>query len=298
MTDVLLATCSDLPEGDEDAALLMAALQRQGLVGTWRVWDDPSADWSAPLVVVRSTWDYTRARDRFLAWGRQVAGLRNPVALIEWNSDKTYLRDLASAGVPTVPTAWWAPGEAEPEFARTGEVVVKPSVGAGSRGAGRFAASDRARIDEHVAALHSAGRTVMIQPYLAGVDVVGERALVYFDGSFSHAITKGAMLPAGTVNTLGGDELFVEERITPATATPAELAVGRRALDALAARLDVVPLYARVDLLPSTDGPVLVELELTEPSLFLAHAEGAADRFARALAVHASAPRRDGVAQQ
>ena len=41
--------------------------------------------------------------------------------------------------------------------------------------------------------------------------------------------------------------------------------------------------YARVDLLPSAKGPQLLELELTEPSLFFHTATSAADRFVAAL---------------
>jgi hypothetical protein len=49
----------------------------------------------------------------------------------------------------------------------------------------------------------------------------------------------------------------------------------------------VAPLYARVDLLPSPDGPVVVEVEITEPSLFLTYDEAAADRFAAAIEARA-----------
>ncbi|NDB06818.1 MAG: hypothetical protein EBX95_14095, partial [Acidimicrobiia bacterium] len=44
-----------------------------------------------------------------------------------------------------------------------------------------------------------------------------------------------------------------------------------------------LPLYARVDLLPTADGPIIIELEMTEPSLYVSLGDGAADRFARAV---------------
>jgi hypothetical protein len=42
--------------------------------------------------------------------------------------------------------------------------------------------------------------------------------------------------------------------------------------------------YARVDLVQTDNGPVVMELELVEPALFLEEATGAVDRFARHLA--------------
>src|SRR6266487_3842104 len=103
MPAVLLVTCAELPAGDEDGDLMCAALLDAGVDSRWVVWDDTGIDWSHNLAVVRSTWDYTNDRDAFLAWARSVHLLANPAEVIEWNSDKTYLRDLAAAGVPIVP---------------------------------------------------------------------------------------------------------------------------------------------------------------------------------------------------
>lgn len=279
---VLLATCAELPEGDEDAELLLAALAAADVPARWAAWTDAAIDWSNALVVLRSTWDYSTRRSNFLRWARAVPRLANAVGVVAWNTDKTYLADLAAAGVPTVPTRVVPVGEPA-QLPTDGEYVLKPSVGAGSRGAGRFAADRNEAAAEHVEQLHAAGRTVLVQPYLSGVDDDGERALIYLDGSFSHAVTKGAMLPAGTVHPVDGWELFVEEKITPAEPSSAELAVGEQAIAFVRERFGT-PLYARVDLLPAADGPLLVEFELTEPSLFLQHGDGAADRFAAAIA--------------
>jgi len=202
---------------------------------------------------------------------------------VEWNSDKTYLADLAAAGVPVVPTAIAAPGQDLAPAAV--EVVVKPSVGAGSRGVGRFTPDRFREAQEHAAELHAAGRTVLVQPYLADVDHAGEAALVYFDGRFSHAVTKGAMIPAGVTHSVHGDALYIEENIQPRVPRDAELAVGDAALHYIRGRFGADQLYTRVDLLPGPYGPVLVELELVEPSLFLHdEPEGrAAIRFAEAI---------------
>jgi len=280
---VLLATCADLPDGDEDAAVLLAALEEVGLAARYAVWDDPAVDWSAGLTVLRSTWDYTRDRAAFLDWVRRVPQVANEAAIVEWSTDKAYLVDLGLAGVPVVPTEIARPGEALPSF--TVEVVVKPSVGAGSRGVGRFTPDRFGEAQEHAERLHAAGRTVLVQPYLHGVDETGEAALVYFDGRYSHAVTKGAMIPAATAHPVDGGALYIEENITPRRASAAELAAWDAALAYVRERFGADPLYTRVDLLPGPDGPVLVELELVEPSVFLIHDEDgrAAAQFAAAI---------------
>jgi hypothetical protein len=221
----------------------------------------------------------------FLAWVDRTATLTtviNPPAVIRWNTDKHYLGDLARAGVPVVPTRFVEPGDpASPAlegFLReesAAEWVVKPAVGAGSRDAARYARGDERPAIEHIERLLHAGRSVLLQPYLAQVDRHGETALIYFGGRFSHAVRKGPLLRRGAAENPG---LFAEEQITPRTPAAQERQIGDRVLAALPFP---TPLYARVDLLPSPDGePRLLELELTEPSLFFAQAPGAAARLA------------------
>ncbi len=281
MARVLLATCAEVPEGDDDDRPATEALRAAGVEAVPAVWDDPSVDWTAAdLVVVRSTWDYARRRDEFLAWARSVPRLANPAPVLDWNSDKTYLRQLADAGLPVVPTTWYQPGDEVAEPA--GEVVVKPTVSAGARDTARHAAADGAR--RHARSLLDAGRAVMVQPYLAAVDTAGETGLVWMGDRFSHAFRKGALLTPGAEVT---DELFLAESIGARQASAVELEVAERVLDALA-RLAPVPrdalLYARVDLVPGPDGdPVLLELELTEPSLWFVADPTAPARWARAV---------------
>jgi glutathione synthase/RimK-type ligase-like ATP-grasp enzyme len=269
--------------------LLDAALQAEGIEASWRVWNDPDTDWSRfDLVIVRSTWDYTADRDAFIDWTRRVPRLANPAEVIAWNTDKTYLRDVGDAGIKIVPTAWIEPG-------RTvklpgGEFVVKPSVGASSNGAGRFAAAVTGQLDAaraHAGMLHDAGRTVMVQPYLAGVDTAGETALVYVEGKLSHAVGKGAMLPQSAAYGLTSGlstSMSLVERITPREPDAAELRLGDQVLDLIRDRFGGDLLYARIDILPAPDGPVVIELELTEPSLFLEHDASAAGHLAAAVA--------------
>lgn len=252
-------------------------------------WDDPDVTWAGfSLVVVRSVWDYPRRRDELLGWAERVAALAplaNPPGILRWNSDKRYLLDLARAGVPVVPTTIAAPGE--PVAWPRGEVVVKPTVSAGSIDTDRYPEERRAEARAHVARLHADGRAAMVQPYLSAVETRGEAALVYLDGALVHTVRKGPMLMPGLV-TVGG--LFVEEDIRPAVAGDAEREVARRTLDAIPGR-EAPLLYARVDLVFTDDGePLVLELELVEPSLFLAHGTGVAEALVRAIARRASRP--------
>ena len=278
---IALVTCAQLA-GGEDAQELDAALSALGMQSTWQVWNDPAVDWPAlGLAILRSTWDYPGDRRAFLAWAESVPRLANAVDVVAWNSDKRYLGDVAAAGIPVVPSEWSDPGE--PVNLPTGEFVVKPSVGAGSRGVGRFGPDGHAAARSHAAALHDAGRVVMVQPYLADVDTSGETALIYFDGAFSHAVRKAPMLPEATVHDVGPDGtagIVVPERITTHRADPDELRLGARVMALLRGRFGADLLYARVDVIPTPYGPVVLELELIEPSLHFRYDQDAAARFA------------------
>ncbi|HEY7009253.1 MAG TPA: hypothetical protein VH395_09945, partial [Jatrophihabitantaceae bacterium] len=234
MRPVLLATCAAYPDGDEDSPALLAALRERGLDARLVVWTDPAVAWATGVVVLRSTWDYTLRRAQFLQWVASVPCLHNPAEVVRWNSDKVYLHELETAGVPITPTVVAPPG-VPATFPDSAEFVVKPSVGAGSRGAGRFAADSREAAAAHAATLHAAGRTVLVQPYQSGVDEAGETALMYFDGRFSHAVRKGPMLAADTAHDVAETSgLFLEENITAREPSRAELTVGGRVIDVLA----------------------------------------------------------------
>jgi glutathione synthase/RimK-type ligase-like ATP-grasp enzyme len=262
--------------------LLLAALARSGVRARPAVWDDPSEDWGAfSLVVVRSTWDYITRRPEFVAWARSVPRLANPAPVVGWNTDKRYLADLGGAGLPVADTTWVALGE--PAVLPDGPFVVKPTVSSGSQDSARYRGdgSDADQALAHVARLHAAGRTAMVQPYLGAVDTAGESALVYLGGRLSHTVRKGPMLAVGRIP---GD--VEHQAVGPRPATAAEEAVAERALGAVPGVAGPAGLlYARVDLVPGDDGrPVVLELELTEPSLFLDTDPAAAGRLAAAIA--------------
>lgn len=266
---------------DDDLAPLLDALQQRGHRAEAVAWDDRTVSWSRfDLALLRSPWDYTERPVEFLNWCDQVAKrtpVLNPPALVRWNTDKRYLADLEAAGVPVIPSHFIAPGEDPAGFPQHAEFVVKPCIGAGSRDTQRYTAPHREAAIAHATRLLDAGRHVLVQPYLDAVDTVGETALLYFSGQFSHAIRKGPLL---TRDGQATSSLFAPEAITPREPSPAEVALAQATLAAIPGG---APLYARVDLLPSPEGPRLLELELTEPSLFFDHAPGSAVRFAAAI---------------
>ncbi len=249
-------------------------------------WDDDGADWDAfDLVVLRSTWDYAERHGEFLDWLDRVPRLANPADVVRWSTDKRYLGELAAAGVPVAPTAYLAPGE-RLELP-PGRFVVKPAVSAGGRHAASYRPEAAGAAADHVRRLHAAGRTVIVQPYLDGLDTAGETGLVFVGGRYSHAFRKGPLLADRSEPATG---LYLEEEISPRTPSRNELETAERALAALPfAAADL--LYARVDLAPGTDGPVVLEVELAEPSLYLWCSPEAAERFADAIAAAATLSR-------
>ncbi|MGP4015670.1 ATP-grasp domain-containing protein [Saccharopolyspora sp. 5N708] len=285
MARVLLASCAELPESDGDDTALPAVLGEVGVSAGWAPWDDPAVDFAAAdLVILRATWDYPARRAEFLKWCESVPNLANPADVVRWNTDKHYLVDLAASGLDVVPTQLIAPGSAAdwPD----GEFVLKPSVGAGSRGAGRFGPGSLDAAREHLDGLHADSHVVVLQPYQEAVDREGETALVFLGGAYSHAFVKGAMLSESAA--LDDSGLFVGETLRPVVPEPALRRAAEDAMDGLGAFLGTDRrelLYARVDLVRASDGrPLLLELELAEPSLGFQQTDGGAQlRFASAV---------------
>jgi O-ureido-D-serine cyclo-ligase len=276
---------------DEDLPPLQRALEEAGARVTIARWDDPKLDWpSFDLALLRSTWDYARRLPEFLQWIEATAAktrLLNPPDVVRWNTDKHYLGVLERAGVPVVPSTFVEPGEDAARaldafleaHAQAEDAVIKPSVGAGSKDAQRHARDSRKEMQAHLKRMLDAGRSALLQPYLPGVDAHGETALLFFNGEYSHAIRKGPLLARGAAPAAG---LFAVEEITAREPSGAERDIAQRALAAIPFERPL--LYARVDLIHDESGaPRLLELELTEPSVFLDHAAGSAERFAKAI---------------
>ncbi|MGE0785367.1 MAG: RimK family alpha-L-glutamate ligase [Sandaracinaceae bacterium] len=274
---VACVTCRVLPEPDPDQEILLDAIRRRGADASLAAWDDPDVAWDRyDVCVLRSAWNYYHDRPGFLAWARRVDGvsrLENPLSVVEDNTDKRYLARLAAAGVPIVPTEIVAPGE-RPELdallARRGwdDVVIKPLIGAASHRNLRARPGQEARA--HLAEL-AAGPGALLQPYLQGVEEPGERSIIWIDGAVTHAIRKTA-------------RFWGEDERVSLDAVPIPLGGEALLLAALAALGHDELVYARVDVVPDAVGELaIMEVELTEPSLYLAQSDVALERFADAL---------------
>lgn len=281
MIALRIASCQPLPEPDPDAEPLEAALAAAGLPAAVLGWDDPSVDWDAPVpTILRTTWNYALAPEAFRAWLARAAAaapLWNPLPLVLDNLHKRYLVELRQRGVATVPTLLverhqrLSLEEAADGFG-VDRLVVKPAIGAGSLDTERFQRGDDVRFASHVERLAQRGE-VLVQPFVESVQDYGERSLVWIDGELSHAIRKTPRFSGDAERTDG-----------PLPIADDEAVLARAALAPLVERYGDDLLYARVDMARSDRGdPMLMELELIEPSLFFARRPGSAERFVAAL---------------
>ncbi len=277
--DVALVTCAALPGLHSDDRYILHALRGRRIDADPVVWEDSYQDWSRPkLCVIRSTWDYAYRLDEFLTWAERVAAvsrLVNPLHVLSWSAHKSYLCDLEARGIRVTPTELLKRGgrvALDAIMTKRGwaDVVVKPAVGASGRHAIRVATETIARGQEHLDRLLPF-EDILVQPYLPTIGRSGELSLVFIDGEFTHAVRKEA----------GEGEFRVHDDYggTVATAKPnrRELAMASRALEAVGDRT----IYARVDMARSPDGgPLVTELELVEPELFLRFSATAVERLA------------------
>jgi glutathione synthase/RimK-type ligase-like ATP-grasp enzyme len=293
---IAVATCRTLPAHERDDLPLLAALRERGMHVEQPSWDDGAVDWSGfDAVLIRTTWDYQDRHAQFVAWAERVASctmLFNPGPLVGWNTHKQYLRELEQHGVPLAETVWFAAGHehdlAAAVHARGIERgFLKPLVGANARNTLRFDVGNReelGRAQAHLSRM-TAGADMMLQPYLASVEREGELSVIFFDGTFSHAVRK---VPAAGDYRVQDDWGAHDE---PVALEPEAFAVCEQTFSCMAACFQqrgwdiALPLlYARVDLLRDAAGRfVLNELEIVEPSLFFRHGPQAPQMLADAL---------------
>ncbi len=273
-----IVTCRELPEPDVDQELMLGALRKAGMDAALLPWNGGGADPSAfDHCVLRSCWDYHCDPDRFMLWvdrAERQTVLRNQAKVVRWNIHKRYLTDLKNAGLPVVPTVFVDQGATLPLVeALAGndwaDIVVKPCVSAGSANTRRFRSAASGEADSFLRH-HTQTRDMMIQPYLPSVETGGERAVIWIDGTCTHAIEKSPRFH-------DQDEHVSDAR----RVTSDELEMMDRALGII----DEPLMYARLDTMLGPSGERLVsEFELIEPSLFLLQSERALGAFVSAVA--------------
>lgn len=252
------------PDPDLDIPFAIKAAEQLEIDLVFANWNDKSIAWeSFDAAVIRSAWDYVPVRDEFLQFAKNVetkTKLFNSYDVMRWNTDKKYLSNLENKGVPIIPTKFasnideampavsWAFGIAE-------AIAIKPTVGAGARLAGK--ATTEAEAIEFVKRILEAKRTAIIQPYVSSVDDEGEKAIIVINGEISHVAKKVPALTKGGHGDAAG-QLEITNEIRD---------IVKNISNAVSEWDDL--LFARVDVVRMGEKLVLMELELTEPWLFM-----------------------------
>ncbi len=282
MPRIAFATSSKYANLTEDDRTLLDPLARHGLQAHPAVWNDPAFDWSrCNAVVIRSCWDYHLQPEKFLRWIGQLESANipifNPASLISWNSNKSYLRELDTSGIPIVPTFWPEDSAAITLERKLKELdwpkaVVKPRISATAYRTQLVTADNAAQAQTLFDELHR-GPGVMLQKFIPSISSEGEWSLIFFGGKFSHAVLKRPKPGDFRVqNDFGGSSRLADPPLHV-------LASATRAVEAVDPTV-----YARVDGVVDQGRFLLMELELIEPMLFLAEHPEAPTRFAAAIA--------------
>ncbi len=283
MVRIAFVTQATAPDVSTDDALAVAALAQSGIEVSPVPWDDSAADWTGfEAVVLRSCWNYYLRVDSFTAWlqglVRKAVRVINPPNAVFETIDKRYLLRLAASGLPVVASRY-VPVCTQQSLGNAiqalgiSQWVVKPAVAAEGYGAFRGTSFVTTRLWSAIAPT-LAGRAVLVQPYYASIESTGELSLVYFHGTFSHAVRKhpgpGDFRVQASFEGTACAALADWDCIELGTRTLEETWIGQ-------------PPFARVDLVRGEDGWVIMEVELIEPRLYLSSTPAAPNRFSAAL---------------
>lgn len=264
---------------DYDMPLITDAFKDTDVQAEIQFWDNSNIDWSQyDLVILRSPWTYMEKIQSFVEFCQLIERdsiLLNPLSAIKWNSDKNYLKQLESQGVPIVPTEIiYSTDQVNTTLITiknsgwdAKEVVIKPTIGAYSSGVVRLPIDQIDNINRHVDYLLGLKKGVIIQPYLNTIEEHGETNMIYFNNIYSHAIKKEALL-----SNLGVTKTPDMDLRSPKVASDEEKALAHKILNLVGSNLELSQplLYARLDFIEDKDSrPLLLELEITEPSLSL-----------------------------
>ncbi len=273
--DIRFVSCAAPAVPDLDTPVLVDSLVASGARVDVADWRDSSVDWSnATVTMLRSPWDYVHHLDEFIAWAERASTtseLWNPLALLRWNTHKSYLLDLQARGAPIVPTVVLLAGSAASldaicDAQGWNAVVVKPAIASGGDGARRGDVGD-VTLQAHLDTLLEQGE-VLVQPYVDAVERDGEVSVVLLDGRFSHALRKR---PAAGDYRVQEHHGGTTELVDP---SPGVIELAERVCGVL----PTLTLYARIDLVSLGERWHVIEAEVTEPSLWLDLAPAGATR--------------------
>jgi hypothetical protein len=266
-----LITYKNSPKIAPGDQLLVEPLKKQGFNPVAVPWDDEKIDWSTfDVVIFRSSWNYHRKYEQFLAWLDLIEKLNIPVwnsiSIIRWNSNKKYLKDLEYKGIPIVPTVFVGKGEKYflsdiANHKHWTDLVIKPAIGIYSYNVQFVNRNDYDKKQKEFEKL-SGQSGVLIQPYMEEAWRSGEYSFVFIGNEFSHAVVKTA---TNKITIAESGKKIIRQAV------------------AVIEKINSPLLYARVDAVIQNDTLNLTELELIEPRLYFDTDPRSPVRFAKAL---------------
>jgi glutathione synthase/RimK-type ligase-like ATP-grasp enzyme len=289
---VYLVSSLDLIHADEENIYLETALKKRGFNSKIVCWDDTTIEWNkADLVISRMTGTYFKDPQRFLKWAGKVdktTKLWNPYPIIEWNIHKSYLIELQKKGIP-IPETILIPQNTEQSFESILEMIpwddfiVKPCIAAGSGGLRRFT-KDSPDFETHLWNLNKHGfvqvfifgnlefipSDTLIQQFIPEIKENGESSLIFFGSKYSHSMIKKAKVDDFRAHPIWGATI---ERYNP---TESEIDICLEILNMLEHPIE----YARFDMIPIEEQPLIIEVELIDPNLFFDQLPETVESFA------------------
>ena len=278
---------------EKESIFLKQALERRGIKTRFVLWEDTEIDWSEPeLTISRTTSSYLFATEQFFNWAEEVekkSTLWNSSHVMMWNHHKRYIMELQEKGIP-VPETILIPQNTDKSLDTIldeipwDDFVIKPCIGAGSCGLKRFT-KDSHDLEPHLLSLNRHGfyfdypglgrldfgpSDTLVQPYLPEIKQKGEASLIYYGEEFSHSVIKKVKQGDYRAHPDYGAEVLLY------TPSEEEIEVGHQVLEAVGSPTE----FARLDLIPSDDGPVVIELELIDPMMFFNHQPETAENYA------------------
>lgn len=277
---IAIATSQQYPDLYPPDQWMINAFEVAGYKAIPVVWDDSSVDWKDfDIVVIRSTWDYYVKVDAWKRWldTLEQLGIRliNDVSIVMANMDKAYLKELNSKGIKIVESIFIDKASSVEAAFNTviwDEMIIKPTISAGSHLTERFSKSELPEIIEKYTEIGKE-TDLILQPFLSEIITNGEISLVYFDNTFSHSIIKRPVEGDFRIQLQFGGQYSAYQASTEL------IEFGYEALNALANNA----VYGRVDCILINGFPHIMEVELIEPDLYFDFHVEAKDRYFKAV---------------
>ena len=275
-----LLTCSKFPELIEADQKLLPLFLEKGYDTEVVVWDQPKINWgSFDCLIFRNTWDYYEKEDEFRNWLEKLNTEKirtvNPLELIQWNLHKFYLKELKEKGIPILKTFFLEKGsffDFENQVSKEiDELVLKPAFSAGSYLTIKFKRETWKQVFESYYE-HFSNKDFLLQPFMPEIQSLGETSIIFFNGTFSHAVNKKPIENDFRVQVQYGG---VYKSFEP---TQALIQQAEKVINAL----PQLPMYARVDGIVKEGVLELMEIELIEPDLYFSIVPEAKLRFVKA----------------